>query len=77
VSGSKERRISFPLRLAGSLKDRATDLAKEDGISLNHFISLALAEKVSRLEAGVLRKDSPSLKQNSDGKFSRSDGKSL
>jgi predicted HicB family RNase H-like nuclease len=51
VCDRKKERISFSLRLAKSLKDRARLIATHDGISLNHFISLAVAEKISRLEA--------------------------
>ncbi len=40
----------FPLRLARSLKEAANHMAQREGISLNHFISLAVAEKVSRIE---------------------------
>jgi hypothetical protein len=29
---------------------QATELARLEGISLNHFISLAVAEKISRME---------------------------
>jgi len=29
---------------------QATELARMEGISLNHFISLAVAEKISRME---------------------------
>lgn len=43
-------RRSFPLRLAKSLKEIASTHARKDGISLNHFISLAVAEKISRLK---------------------------
>jgi predicted HicB family RNase H-like nuclease len=43
-------RRSFPLRLAKSLKEMASALANKDGVSLNHFISLAVAEKISRME---------------------------
>jgi predicted HicB family RNase H-like nuclease len=43
-------RRSFPLRLAKSLRETASTLARRDGISLNHFICLAVAEKISRLE---------------------------
>jgi hypothetical protein len=46
---------TFPLRLANSLKDAANLFAQRDGISLNHFISLAVAEKISRLESDSLR----------------------
>ena len=40
----------FPLRLAKSLKEAANHMAHREGISLNHFISLAVAEKISRIE---------------------------
>lgn len=40
----------FPLRLARSLQAAAKLMANRDGVSLNHFISLAVAEKVSRLQ---------------------------
>jgi hypothetical protein len=46
---------TFPLRLATSLKDTANHFAQIDGISLNHFISLAVAEKISRMESETLR----------------------
>jgi hypothetical protein len=49
VSDDEKQRITFALRLAASLKDRAKLLAGRDGISLNHFISQALAEKIDRL----------------------------
>jgi hypothetical protein len=48
-TGASFRR-SFPLRLAKSLRDAAGALARRDGVSLNYFIALAVAEKVSRLE---------------------------
>jgi HicB family len=51
LNDDENKRISFPLRLAASLKRRAELLASRDGVSLNHFISLALAEKISRLRA--------------------------
>jgi hypothetical protein len=45
-----KRVLSFPLRLGASIRQQATDLAHNEGISLNHFISLAVAEKISRME---------------------------
>lgn len=45
-----KRRQCFPLRLASSLRSQASNLAHNEGISLNHFISLAVAEKISRME---------------------------
>jgi predicted HicB family RNase H-like nuclease len=41
---------SFPLRLPRTMRKQVDKLADCDGISVNHFISLALAEKISRLE---------------------------
>jgi predicted HicB family RNase H-like nuclease len=46
-------RTTFPLRLATSLRERAEKLAATDGVSLNQFINLAVAEKASRLEAQI------------------------
>jgi hypothetical protein len=40
----------FPLRLAKSLREAAKAIAMQQGISLNHFIAVALAEKISRSE---------------------------
>jgi hypothetical protein len=54
MNSDEKRRMTFPLRLAISLKDMANNLAQKDGVSLNHFISLAVAEKVSRLESEKL-----------------------
>jgi predicted HicB family RNase H-like nuclease len=42
------RPTQFPLRLAKSLREAANAMAMQQGVSLNHFISLALAEKISR-----------------------------
>ena len=41
------------LRLPASLHERARRLAEQEGISLNQFSLLALAEKSALLEAGV------------------------
>jgi predicted HicB family RNase H-like nuclease len=56
--GIKSPAGSFPLRLPHSLKAAAKRMAGRDGISLNHFISLAVAEKVQRAS----QEDSPVLK---------------
>src|ERR1700738_116920 len=45
---------SFPLSLPSSILERATDLAHREGLSLNHFIGLAVAEKISRLDQGEI-----------------------
>ena len=49
---SKEisRPISFPLRLPFSTRRQAIEIAQREGLSLNQFISLAVAEKITRLE---------------------------
>lgn len=44
------RPISFPLRLPFTMRRQANDLAQREGLSLNQFISLAVAEKITRLE---------------------------
>ena len=41
---------SFLLRLPASTRDAAFALAKEEGVSLNFFITLAVSEKVSRMQ---------------------------
>ncbi len=38
------------LRLPESLHRRVRDMAKQDGVSMNHFVALAVAEKVSALD---------------------------
>jgi hypothetical protein len=43
---------SFPLRLCPSLRAEAMQTARSQGISLNHFISLAVAEKLVRMQNG-------------------------
>jgi hypothetical protein len=55
MSKNGTRAKTFPLRLAVSLRDRASLLAEQDGISLNHFINLAVAEKISRHDRVALR----------------------
>jgi HicB family len=52
VNDDKKQYISFPLRLAASLKRRAMVLASRDSVSLNHFITQAVAEKIGRLREG-------------------------
>ncbi len=50
---------SFPLRLCSSVREQAVRLAMADGISLNHFISLAVAEKISRMEHDTWMRSQP------------------
>lgn len=41
---------SYPLKMPNSVKAAAARLAKADGVSLNQFIAVAVAEKVGTLE---------------------------
>ena len=43
-------RTSYPLKLPMSVKTAAQRLAKEDGVSLNQWISVAVAEKIGAVE---------------------------
>jgi hypothetical protein len=43
-------KTTYPLRLPASIKTAAARLAKADGVSLNQFIAVAVAEKVGVLE---------------------------
>lgn len=45
----RKRKQSFLLRLPTSIREQATELAREEGTSINHFISIAVAEKISRM----------------------------
>ena len=50
MKSMKETR-TYPLRLPRSLKDAVERLSREDGTSINQFVAMAVAEKVSALEA--------------------------
>ena len=41
---------AFALRLPRSMRMEAVRIAKHEKISLNHFVALAVAEKIARLE---------------------------
>ncbi|MEY2925786.1 MAG: hypothetical protein RL367_263 [Pseudomonadota bacterium] len=43
---TQTRKASFPLRLPLSLRTRIEKLAAADGVSLNQFIAMTLAEKL-------------------------------
>jgi hypothetical protein len=61
MSDRTKPRIAFPLRLAASLRERAEELAAADGVSINQFINLAVAEKVSRLESQMRTRPAPEV----------------
>jgi hypothetical protein len=48
--GNSEHCQTFVLRLPNSVKQEAMAVSTEDGISLNHFISLAVVERLTRLD---------------------------
>jgi hypothetical protein len=79
VTGRREALLSpdqtrhtaqFPLRLPKSLRAAANAIAMQQGISLNHFITLALAEKVSRSEPQALSSPNTALREDIDAKKS-------
>jgi hypothetical protein len=41
---------TYPLRLPRSLKEAVVRLSQQDGTSINQFVAMAVAEKVSALE---------------------------
>jgi predicted HicB family RNase H-like nuclease len=44
---------TYPLKLPPSIKKAAQRLAKEDGVSLNQWIAVAVAEKVGVVETAA------------------------
>jgi hypothetical protein len=46
-------RATYPLKLPLSVKRAAERLAKEDGVSLNQWIAVAVAEKVGVVETAA------------------------
>lgn len=43
----------YPLRLPRSLKDAVARASKQDGTSINQFVSIAVAEKLAAMEAAA------------------------
>lgn len=46
-------RASYPLKLPLSVKAAAERLAREDGVSLNQWISVAIAQKIGAVETAA------------------------
>lgn len=46
-------KASYPLKLPISVKTAAQRLAKEDGVSLNQWISVAIAQKIGVVETAA------------------------
>lgn len=53
MARSHKQSNTFLLRLPLSIKEDAVRCSRVDGTSLNHFISLAVAEKITRLEVAA------------------------
>ncbi len=43
-------KASYPLKLPASVKEAAARLAREDGVSLNQWITVAIAQKIGVVE---------------------------
>lgn len=48
--GDQQQNFTYPLRLPDGLRKAVAELAKENGTSMNQFISMAVAEKVSAMK---------------------------
>ncbi len=48
-----KKRSRYPLRLPQWVRREAQRLAKEDGVSLNHWISVAVAQKIGAVETAA------------------------
>lgn len=46
-------KATYPLKLPTSIKSAAARLAKEDGVSLNQWITAAVAQKVGAVETAA------------------------
>ncbi len=46
-------KTSYPLKIPVSLKAAAQRLAKEDGVSLNQWIAVAIAQKIGAVETAA------------------------
>ncbi|MDC8445752.1 MAG: hypothetical protein LV471_07480 [Nitrosomonas sp.] len=53
---------TYPLRLPKSLNEEVAKMEKRDGTSLNQFISMAVAEKISALNRAKLLRPGRSYK---------------
>ena len=72
-------RSTYPLKLPTSVKTAAARLAKTDGVSLNQFIAVAVAEKVGVMEtaADFLNRRAGSAKPRDLLKFTRHAGREI
>ena len=66
MSTEKKSTKSFPLRLSVTMRRQLEYLAKQDGISINQFICLAMAEKITRLDQDMQRTEGKLLRNRSN-----------
>jgi predicted HicB family RNase H-like nuclease len=52
MSMENQSRKPFPLRISPSMRVQAKILASWEGVSLSHFISIAIEEKMARMRLG-------------------------
>ncbi len=50
---SEHTRYKYPLKLPASLKETAARLARDDGVSLNQWIAVAVAQKIGAVETAA------------------------
>ena len=55
---------TFPLRLSRTMRFQVKNLAELEGISVNQFIAIAIAEKLARLEPGFPRDEKRNSKDD-------------
>ena len=46
----KKQTNTYPLRLPASLKAAVAEISREDGMSMNQFMTTAIAEKISAMK---------------------------
>lgn len=46
----KQQTATYPLRLPRSLKEAVNEAANNDGVSINQFIAIAVAEKLAAMK---------------------------
>lgn len=49
----KKSASTYPLRLPASLKSAVAEISKEEGTSINQFIVLAVAEKITAMKTAA------------------------
>lgn len=72
-------RSTYPLKLPASVKTAAARLAKTDGVSLNQFIAVAVAEKVGVMETAeaFLKRRAGKAKPTDVLRFTRKAGREV